>query len=353
MRYTVLIPAYRPDEHLLQLADELTELFDSCGIADREMIVINDGSPEECEPIFHALLNKAEILSHPFNRGKGAAIRTGMEYLKERGIPCIVVTADADGQHLPEDILNCAIAAENDSSSLILGTRNFRQSGIPRRSLLGNRITEAVFRFSTRRHLKDTQTGLRAFHSSLIPEMLEAEGDRYEYEMNQLLYCVREGIPFREVPIAAVYEGNNEGSHFDPFRDSFLIYKNILRFALSGISSFAVDWIMFAFFSLFFTGPSGAIYSNIFARLISASFNYEVNRTYVFRNPEKRIHSLPRYALLAAAVLAVNTCLLYALNSLLGVPLLLAKVITEICIFVFSWVMQRSFVFARKGGAIL
>ena len=217
---------------------------------------------------------------------------------------------------------------------------------------MGNRITEAVFRLSTGCHIRDTQTGLRAFHSSLIPEMLNVEGERYEYEMNQLLYSVQADIPFEQVPIETVYSGNNEGSHFNTIRDSILIYKRLLKFTLSSVSSFIVDYIMFAFFSLFFTGASGAVTSNILARLISAGFNYEVNRNLVFEDSSKRIKSLPRYILLALTVLVLNTSILYLLTTAAGTPVLLAKVITEACMFMFSWAMQKTFVFPKKGGAL-
>ena len=351
MKYSILIPAYKPDEKLIQTVDALSVQLTELLGGNYEMIVVNDGSPEEYREVFDSLDGKATVLTHPENRGKGAALKTGMEYVSRYCSPSVVVTADADGQHLPLDILNCIISAESDPEALILGTRKFRiGSGIPIKSFLGNKITEGVFLLSTGKHVHDTQTGLRAFHSSLIPELMEAEGDRYEYEMNQLLKVIKDGVPVREVPIATVYKGKNEKSHFDPFRDSFLIYKKLLKFALSSVSSFFVDYVMFAFFSLLFTGTAGVALSNVFARVISAGFNYEINRDLVFRDTGSRSFSLPRYAALAAVVLALNTGILYALNLGLGIPLLMAKILTEAVIFLFSWSMQNIFVFG-KGGA--
>ena len=351
MKYSILIPAYKPDESLIQTVDSLTDTLKDLLGANYEIVIVNDGSPEECGSVFAALDGKVTLLTHTENRGKGAALKTGMEYIQRYCSPSVVVTADADGQHLPVDILNCIISAESDQEALVLGTRKFRLgSGVPIKSFLGNKITEGVFLLSTGKHLHDTQTGLRAFHSSLIPELMEAEGDRYEYEMNQLLKVIKDGVPIREVPIATVYKGKNESSHFDPFRDSFLIYRKLLKFALSSVSSFIVDYIMFAFFSLLFTGTAGVALSNVFARVISAGFNYEINRDLVFRDNGARSSSLPKYAALAAVVLILNTGILYMLNLGLGIPLLLAKIITEAVVFLFSWSMQNIFVFT-KGGA--
>ena len=352
MKYSIVIPAYCPGPEMLILMDEISTKLNSCQKNDHEIIVVNDGSPEVFNMIFEDASEYATVLTHPVNMGKGEAIKTALRYLEADPEPCVICVADADGQHLPIDVINCLSHAEISTGSLILGTRNFREKGIPWKSLLGNRITEAVFRLSTGVHIKDTQTGLRAFHSSLIPDMLNAEGSRYEYEMNQLLYCVQSDIPFEQVPIETVYEGNNECSHFDPFRDSFLIYRKLLKFALSSFSSFIVDYIMFCFFALFFTGTAGAAISNVLARVISAGFNYEVNRNLVFEDSSRRIRSLPRYVLLAAAILLMNTLILCLLNSVLGIPLLIAKILTEICVFFFSWVMQRTYVFPRKGGAL-
>lgn len=62
----------------------------------------------------------------------------------------------------------------------------------------------------------DTQTGLRAFSVSRIPMMLEMQGERYEYEINVLLYATRRKIPIQEVEIATVYLDGNQTSHFNP-----------------------------------------------------------------------------------------------------------------------------------------
>ena len=350
MKYNLLIPAYKPDRNLIQAVTILKDHLRDLG-RPSEIIIVNDGSPWEYEEVFSEAESMATVLTHETNKGKGAALKTGMAYISRQTGPSVTVTADADGQHLPLDILNCLMAAESAPDSLILGTRSFgRGSRTPLKSLLGNRITEGIFLITTGKHVRDTQTGLRAFHSSLIPELMSPEGSRYEFEMNQLLSAVKAGIPIREVPIATVYEGKNESSHFNPLRDSFLIYRNLLKFALSSVSSFIVDYIMFAFFSLFFTGTAGAALSNLSARIISASFNYEINRDLVFRDTASRSASLPKYAALALMVITINTAILYVLNMALGIPLLIAKILTEALVFLFSWSMQNIFVF-KKGGA--
>lgn len=347
MQNIALIPAYCPSEGLIGLVQELKRL-------NMEVVIVNDGSDSSYDPVFDACSQDAHILKQETNQGKGAAMRRGMLWIYQNlSSDSVIVTVDADGQHAPADCLRCAEAAQHHPDALILGVRNFNGPDVPARSHWGNKITASVFHLFTRVYVSDTQTGLRAFHHSMIPTMLKVTGDRYEYEMNQLLAMVREHIPFREVEIRTIYEDNNSSSHFHVFRDSFLIYKQLIHFAASSLSSFAVDYLLFAVFSLFMTGTGGTLIANVTARLFSATFNYEINRRVVFKDGQSRKTSFWRYALLAAAVLALNTLILSLFVYGLHMNPLAAKIITEVLLFFFSWSMQKSFVFTShvKGAA--
>ena len=135
----------------------------------------------------------------------------------------------------------------------MLGSRRFT-GNVPWRSLTGNAITRAVFRVSTGVSVYDTQTGLRAFAVSRIPMMLEMRGERYEYEINVLLYATRQHVPIREVTIETVYIEDNASSHFHPLRDSWRIYKMILLFAASSMTSALVDYVLVLALSALFAG---------------------------------------------------------------------------------------------------
>ena len=161
------------------------------------------------------------------NRGKGYALRHGMQYLLQYCQACaFVVTADADGQHTVEDIIAVGDALHADATGLLLGTRDFSASHVPGKSRAGNRITSKVFHMLYGQKVEDTQTGLRGFSRDLLPQFLRIRGDRYDYEMNQLIHCAIEGIPLRTLPIETVYENNNEGSHFRAVVDS---WRNLPR----------------------------------------------------------------------------------------------------------------------------
>ncbi len=81
-----------------------------------------------------------------------------------------------------------------------------------------------MFRLQTGVNVSDTQTGLRGFHTDLIPFMLDIEGDRYEYEMNMLTQASQR-YKITEVPIQTIYIDDNASSHFRPIKDGLLVYK--------------------------------------------------------------------------------------------------------------------------------
>ena len=176
---------------------------------DFSIIVVDDGSSEECQAIFEKLDGLATVLHHEVNLGKGGALKTAYTYIQEQGQYGTVITADADGQHKVWDIFRVANQSQDNPNQLILGARAF-SGKVPLRSAFGNKLTRFLFKQQTGVAVTDTQTGLRAFTTNMIPFMLDIEGQRYEYEMNVLL-AASKAFPILEVPIKTVYINDNEG----------------------------------------------------------------------------------------------------------------------------------------------
>jgi len=231
MPYAIVIPALNPDERLIDLAEELR----NGGEEKPLLIIVNDGSGEKSFPVFQKLADiGCTVLRHSQNRGKGAALKTAFRFIAEN-YPDIsgCVTADADCQHTPGDIRRVKSELINDAGEfLILGVRDFSGKEIPVRSRFGNRLTASVFRLITGVKCSDTQTGLRGIPRKYIPLCAKIPGERFEYEMNMLLYLSRE-LPFLSVPIETLYEEKNIKSHFRPMTDSLIIYAQIINFSLS------------------------------------------------------------------------------------------------------------------------
>ena len=209
----IIIPAFEPDERLIKLISEIKD--DS----DYDIIVVNDGSSETYDNIFkEAASAGCTILTHEANKGKGAALRTAFTYLQENGSNEGMVCADCDGQHAWTDIKRIAEQIKNHPTQILLGCRQFI-GAVPLRSKFGNNLTRFIFRLVTGNNISDTQTGLRGFSPQMLPWLIGLEGNRYEYEMNQLLKAKGAGYDFLSIPIETIYENKNESSHFHPIKD--------------------------------------------------------------------------------------------------------------------------------------
>jgi len=358
----VLIPAYQPDHRLGPYVEQLTQ----AGV--QHIVVVDDGSGTDYDDRFAGLeqFGDTAVLRYAVNRGKGYALRHGMEYIRDHVSHCrFVITADSDGQHTVTDILRMADALGENATGLLLGTRDFTGPQVPPKSRMGNRITCRVFQALYGQKITDTQTGLRGFATSMIPHMLLIKGDRYEYEMNQLIHCSIERIPIRTLPIETVYENNNAGSHFRAFADSWRIYRLILsrffRFTASSLFSFVVDYGLFlllnwllktyvpalnvhmSFLFISFVARIGV--AAAIARVISATANYLVNKNMVFFSRATTMRSFFRYVVTVVLIIALSSGIVSSFNIGLGWSEALTKIPVDLLLFFLSYYLQRKWVF--------
>ena len=362
----IVIPAYKPDEKLLGVVNSLK------GKGSR-FVVVDDGSGEDYAHVFSALEElcpeELTVLRHPENRGKGRAMKTAFEYIAGIADPEDgIVTVDADGQHLPKDVAKVMDAWRDNPESLVLGSRHFTGK-VPFKSKWGNGFTRIVFAITTGVRVWDTQTGLRAFSVKRVPEMLSIKGDRYEFEISQLLYATKNRIEIVEAPIETVYIEGNKSSHFRPFRDSILINKMIFFFMLMSLISFAIDYTtVLVSSSVMRALPQALHYDNgrvclalfgaivdthlialVLGRVVGSTVNFILNRNLVFKTGD-RLAPL-RYVLVIIGLLSAN----YGLIRLLTVgqnalPLWIAQLVVQAVLYPVSFMLQRKFVFPNKGG---
>jgi glycosyltransferase involved in cell wall biosynthesis len=338
----VLIPAYEPDQKLVDLVTSLRH-------RGQTVVVVDDGSGPDHQPVFQqARALGCDVIGHLPNRGKGYALKRGFRHIATAYPGRDVVCADCDGQHRLTDIAAVASAVREHRAGIVLGARRFA-GGVPLRSRFGNDVTRMVFRLSTGLRLQDTQTGLRAYPAWMLGWLQTIEGDRFEYELEVLLAARRAGVELHEVPIATIYLEENASSHFHPVRDSIRVYVPFLKFSMSSLTAFGIDVTLF-FAMMAETGSLAA--SVVSARLVSASVNFAMNHRLVFAGGRRRpAGAALRYAALVAALMAVNYALLSALTGALGVGIVLAKLLTEVTLFVASYQFQQRVVFPRQTVA--
>ncbi len=226
----VLIPAYEPDEKLLQLLDEIEQ-------AGLSALVVNDGSGPDYDALFEQAAQKATVIALAQNGGKGAALRFGMNYIKTDCPDCAyVITCDADGQHLVSDVVRVNERLHSGADFVLTVRR--RRHDIPLRSRFGNTMSRVVYTLLTNQYLSDNQSGLRGFAVSHLDWLLKVRQDGYDYEMNMLYAANKQGIRITTLPIEAIYIGNNESSHFKPVQDTVRIYRSLFSSAAATFLTF-------------------------------------------------------------------------------------------------------------------
>ena len=341
MNTPILIPAYQPGPQLISVVDELVEKG-----ADRIVIVDNASGPDYAG-IFErcAVHPQVRVWRHLSNLGKGASLKAGIRYILDAFPACTgVVTADADGQHHPDDILTVARALETHPDCLVLGYREFGPD-VPLRSRAGNLLTRALVPIFLGERLKDSQCGLRGLPAKLLPYLIDVPSNAYEFELDALVVAKHLALPVFEQPIRTIYEPGNPTSHFNPIRDSMKIYFVLFRFTLLSLVTAALDNVVFYFA---FHAIASVLAAQCISRAVAVLFNYRAARKAVFLSHESNKVLFPRYILVVAASAAASYGLIRLLTHFFAIDAIRAKIAAESLLFALNFVLLRDFVFTGR-----
>lgn len=355
MKCCVVIPAYEPGESFVPYVQELLAQ------GQIQVLAVDDGSGESYAWIFQALerLEGCTVLRHPVNRGKGAALKTAFTwYLEHLPKNCPgVVTADCDGQHRVEDVLAVQSALVEREGALILGSRDFGPD-TPARSLSGNRASAAALSLLYGIRLRDTQTGLRGIPNRLLTGLCQMAGERFEYELNMLVYARQQCVDMVEIPIQTIYFDNNRGSHFRTFADAgrivLVLLGSVVQYAGAAALSVVIDVGVYALMVKALLTPlslsTRIFFSTVIARVLSSTANYACNRTLPYVQNKGVWSTLWKYYVLWLCQLCASFGGTWLLTEVLGVDELLGKLLVDIVLAVLSYQVQLRWVFRAERG---
>lgn len=206
-KFAIVIPAYKACAELRKSLPKLLEF-----VEPSQIFVVNDGIFDRTEEICQCY--SVNYLVHEINQGKGAALRTAFEK-----IPSSyewIITVDADGQHLPEELHRFESACNNSSAptAIICGARSMRLGIMPPERIFSNRATSIALSLFLKQWVKDTQCGYRAYKTSIVKNT-PCTYNRFEMESEILLRVANAGYKISSVPISTVYldEGPSHISH--------------------------------------------------------------------------------------------------------------------------------------------
>jgi len=224
-RIAAVIPAF-------QAAATVEEVVRRTARALPQVVVVDDGSTDGTGSV--AARGGARVLRVPVNRGKGSALRLAFETLFAEGHEA-VVTLDADGQHLPEEIEKLLAARRDTGADLVLGSRAHlfaRMCGLRRRS---NRWSSRAILVGLHTDIADVQTGFRLYTRELIAATGFPE-PRFEAESAVVCRALRLGLPVAAVGIALGVVDGRATSHYRPLVDSLRIARAVVRARLEPLS---------------------------------------------------------------------------------------------------------------------
>ena len=352
-RIIIIIPAYNPDEKMLKTLTEIN----NAGF--KNIIIVNDGSKNECKEIFEKtekLFSEynmdGTILKHSVNLGQGRAYKTAFNFYLEYFPDSIgVIQCDADGQHHIEDVCRCAELLTENPDSFILGERDFNKEGIPFRSRFGNKCTSLVFNLFCGIKIKDTQTGLKGIPRSAIKYLIETPGERFEYATSVLLEVKKRSIPMKRFDIKTIYINDNESSHFNPLMDSIRIYSLLLKYIAASLSAFVIDIVFFALFISIFKNVFMGMYiiaANYSAKVLSCTYSFFVNKKLVFGKKGNMVLSMVKFVLLCVVQASLSSFIVNQLFHVLNWNEVLIKIIVDSILFFVSFEVQQHWVFKQE-----
>lgn len=192
------------------------------------VLVVDDGSTDATAE--EARGAGAEVFSHGENRGKGAALASGLRYLQESGATH-AVSLDGDGQHLPSEIPKLVAESEKHPEALVIGAREIESEVAPIKRF-GNQFANAWVQIATGRDLGDTQCGQRVYPIAATLA-LHPIGLRFDFETEILIRATRAEIDVRSVPVRVFYPPPDERqSHYDKLWDTVRIIEMVVGLIL-------------------------------------------------------------------------------------------------------------------------
>ncbi len=225
MKLSVLVPLFNEENTVKRCVYEIDTYLRRCDFHS-ELILIDDGSTDKTKAILKELageIPRLQLIQHGFNKGKGAAIKTGVRSAQGANIAFL----DADLSTRPE-MLDDALPLLDDCD-LVFASRAHPDSSITKQQPGFRVFSGKLFNWYVRHSLaltyQDTQCGFKVFRRSLIPLFQEINSDGWAFDVELLYRTKHNGFTMEEIPVT--WEHHHESRV--KLRDVFDIYKELKR----------------------------------------------------------------------------------------------------------------------------
>ena len=216
---SIIIPAYREEKSIAIVVEKIRQVMDGLG-RHYEIIVVDDGSDDETAK--KAKETGARIISHPYNIGNGAAVKTGIREAHGETL----VTIDGDGQHAPEDIPH--LLEKLGPYDMVVGARTDKSETSFNRTI-ANRIYNWFATYVCKRKIEDLTSGFRAVKAEIARRFVSLLPNTFSYPTTITMAVIRSGYSLTYVPIETSRRVGK--SKIRPFKDGPRFFLIILKIA--------------------------------------------------------------------------------------------------------------------------
>ena len=313
----ILMPVYNPNERIVNYVKKLKE-------NNYQVILINDGSKSEYHSLFEKMVHDCKIISYPFFKGKGYAIKKGIHYIKEhlqdkKGI--IILENEYDLIHI------------NHIRTLI--NKNSQKMCVVHHK--GKKLLTKLFSMIYNKEFIDVDSELFAFSMNYIDQMMSV--DENCYEVQSLIQSVQNNQDIEEIQL----ENKQQPFHLKnkTIQIMYVIFLHLIRFISSSIISSVLKlWMTSDFWRI--------ALSSLIARILSTIVNYVINKKYVFKGKNNSKQTARRFLILTIVITILSTLFVYAASSLHIMSEKLAKPIGDLLLFLLSYSAQTKWVFKNN-----
>jgi glycosyltransferase involved in cell wall biosynthesis len=229
MKYSIVLPVYNEENIIQQSIENIIDVFIGKEL-HCEIITVDDGSTDNSTAILKELQNKypqqLKIITHPYNKGNGATIKTGIK----QAVGDFIICMDSDGQHDPNDVLK--MLPYLDEYDLVVGARPFKRDGTWYRNL-ANKFYNWLASTLTGFDIKDLTSGFRIFRADVVKKFYHLFPQRFSYPTTSTLALLKSGYNIKYVPIN-IQPRQAGASKIKLFKDGFqfttIIFKIIVLF---------------------------------------------------------------------------------------------------------------------------
>jgi glycosyltransferase involved in cell wall biosynthesis len=219
-KIAILIPSFNE-------GSRICSVIKKCFIYDMDLVIINDGSTDNTAEIlkeFEAQRNKKiTIITHPINKGKGEALKTGFDFVVKNSYSG-VITIDADDQHDVGEISDFLNEIHENNPDLIVGSRFSNTRGMPFIRRFVNYFTSWIISNIAGKKIEDVQSGYRFIRTDVL-KSIKLETKNFDTEPEILLKAGWLNYIITNIPIKTIYHQDECKSHVNPVKDTIKFFK--------------------------------------------------------------------------------------------------------------------------------